>query len=118
MAAADVLQEMLLQTHRGLIRVFPAIPARWATEGAEFSRFRGERGVLVSSRIEHGHVQAIELYAERSGDWSVYNAFAEGVLMMETDDGTPAHFIHCPANSCFPIRLSTGLSYTIIAAGT
>jgi hypothetical protein len=40
---------MLLQTYRGRIRVFPAVPERWRTPGVSFARLPAEGGYLVSA---------------------------------------------------------------------
>jgi alpha-L-fucosidase 2 len=61
MCAADVLQEMLLQTYNGIIRVFPAIPEEWAKSEVSFSGFRGESGIIISSKIKAGNLEYILL---------------------------------------------------------
>ena len=59
-AAADVLHSLLLQSYRGVIRLFPAVPARF--EGnAVFHRLRAERGFLVTSRMTAGAVCFVQL---------------------------------------------------------
>ena len=61
-AAAAGLQEMLLQSYSGTIRVFPAVPASW--RDASFKGLRAEGAFLVSAERKDGTVQSIEIVAE------------------------------------------------------
>lgn len=51
MSAADSLQEMLLKTHNHVIEPFFAVPQSWKENGAAFSTFRGEDGMLISAEL-------------------------------------------------------------------
>ncbi len=64
-AAAAGIQEMLLQSQRGVIRVFPAIPQSWAN--ASFGTLRAEGAFLVSAEKAGGKVQRIEIMSEKGG---------------------------------------------------
>lgn len=64
-AAAAGLHEMLLQSHRGRIEVFPAVPDAWTDCAFEGLRARG--GVLVSARRVDGAVTEVRLHAEHDG---------------------------------------------------
>lgn len=64
-AFASGLQEMLLQSHAGVIRVFPAIPASW--KNTSFKDLRAEGAFLVSAVQENGRVSRIEIRAEKEG---------------------------------------------------
>jgi len=50
--AAQAMQEMLLQSWGGVIRVFPAVPAAWSE--VAFDDLRAEGAILVSARREAG----------------------------------------------------------------
>jgi hypothetical protein len=50
--AARAIQDMLLQSHGGIIRVFPAVPAKW--RDAVFHRLRAEGAFRVSASREAG----------------------------------------------------------------
>lgn len=56
MCAADALQEMLLQSEKGMLDLFPAIPDEWQEEKVSFRHFRAEGGILVSAVLEKGQV--------------------------------------------------------------
>lgn len=112
MAAADALQEMLLQTNNGVIRPFPAVPKEWWTNGAEFHQFRGEMGVLVSGRIAAGQLDYVELFAEKcDGIYKVENRFNSEKLVME-HNGTIIE-ITCEIGSELTVRLCKGETCTI-----
>jgi hypothetical protein len=57
LAAAEAIQDMLLQSWGGVIRVFPAVPAEWSE--AVFHDFRAEGAFLVSALRRCGTTQWI-----------------------------------------------------------
>ncbi len=72
-AAAAGLQEMLLQSYSGTIRVFPAIPARW--KDVSFKTLRAEGAFLVSAERQDGTTQRVEIVAEKGGLLRIENPF-------------------------------------------
>ncbi|QJD87118.1 glycosyl hydrolase family 95 catalytic domain-containing protein [Cohnella herbarum] len=114
MAAADALQEMLLQTNLGVIRLFPAIPRSWQMNGAEFQRFRGEMGVLVSAKIFAGKLEYAELHAEIAGAFQLENLFGSEKLTLDTD-GIRTDIL-CPAGSVITIALEKDQICRIVAS--
>jgi alpha-L-fucosidase 2 len=64
-AFASGLQEMLIQSHTGIIRVFPAVPASW--KEASFKNLRAEGAFLVSAELKNGKIIRIEILAEKDG---------------------------------------------------
>lgn len=75
-AAAAGLQEMLLQSYSGTIRLFPAIPARW--RDVSFHGLRAEGAFVVSAIRMDGLVHAVEITAETGGRLCLENPFGEG----------------------------------------
>jgi alpha-L-fucosidase 2 len=63
MALMMTVNEMLMQSHRGSIRVFPAVPDSFV---AGFDGLRARDGFLVSARRTAEGVQWIEIVAERA----------------------------------------------------
>ncbi len=61
-AFAAGVQEMLLQSHNGIVRVFPAIPADWQNE-VSFKNLRSEGAFLISA--EYG--KNVKIMAEQGG---------------------------------------------------
>jgi alpha-L-fucosidase 2 len=72
-AFASGLQEMLLQSDNGLVRVFPAIPEAWST--ASFVDLRAEGAFLISARRSGGAVDQVRIRSERGGLLRVQNPF-------------------------------------------
>jgi alpha-L-fucosidase 2 len=82
-AFAAGLQEMLLQSHTGLVRVFPAVPPGWMD--ASFEGLRAEGAFLISARLAGGKVREVRVRAERGGNLRLANPFHEPILL----DGKP-----------------------------
>ncbi|HOH31274.1 MAG TPA: hypothetical protein PLC40_16455, partial [Candidatus Hydrogenedentes bacterium] len=61
-AAAAGLNEMLLQSHAGVIRVFPAIPKSW--DNVSFSTLRAAGAFLVSASRENSRTTSITIQSE------------------------------------------------------
>jgi alpha-L-fucosidase 2 len=72
-AFAAGIQEMLLQSHAGAIRVFPAVPAAW--RDASFRTLRARGAFLVSARKSGGTVQEVEVISEKGGTLRLRNPF-------------------------------------------
>ena len=64
-AFAAGVQEMLLQSHTGVIQVFPAIPDEW--ENVSFSQLRAMGGHLVSATLQDGQLTELKVYSEQGG---------------------------------------------------
>jgi alpha-L-fucosidase 2 len=72
-AAAAGLQEMLLQSYSGTVRVFPAVPASW--KDASFRNLRAEGAFVVGAEREGGATQSVEILAEKGGLLRLENPF-------------------------------------------
>lgn len=56
---AEAIHLMLLQSYGGVIRVFPAVPARWTN--ASFHDLRAEGAFLISARREEGRTTHVRI---------------------------------------------------------
>ncbi len=83
-AAAAGLQEMLLQSHSGTIRLFPAVPARW--KDASFKTLRAEGAFLVSAQRRNGVTQSVQIVAEKGGLLRLETPFAGATFMVTGAD--------------------------------
>jgi len=72
-AAAAAVQEMLLQSYSGTIRVFPAIPAAW--KDVSFTTLRAEGAFLISANRCGGLTERIEILSEKGGTCRLENPF-------------------------------------------
>jgi hypothetical protein len=72
-AAAAGVQEMLLQSYSGTIRIFPAVPATWRE--VSFNTLRAEGAFLISAEKVGGRVVRVEVKAEKGGECRLENPF-------------------------------------------
>ena len=77
-AFASAIQEMLIQSHTGIVHIFPAIPKDW--QEASFDKLRTEGAFLVSADKKKGNVQLIKIYSEKGGTIKIKNPFASNSL--------------------------------------
>ncbi|MGZ5453924.1 MAG: glycosyl hydrolase family 95 catalytic domain-containing protein, partial [Candidatus Aminicenantales bacterium] len=75
-AFAAGIQEMLLQSHTGVIRVFPAVPATW--RDVSFDSLRAEGGFLVSAGKKDGKLVEVRIRSENGGQLRLENPFPGG----------------------------------------
>lgn len=64
-AAAAGIQEMLLQSHRGKILLFPAVPDSW--KDISFTTLRAQGAFLVSATRVDGQLSRVEIVSEKGG---------------------------------------------------
>lgn len=57
---------MLLQSHTGIIRVFPAVPDSW--QDVSFRNLRAQGAFLVSAEKRDGRVVSVEIRSEKGGE--------------------------------------------------
>lgn len=84
-AFASGVQEMLLQSHTGIIQVFPAIPQNW--ENVSFENLRAMGGFLVSAVRESGKVTHLKVYSEKGGSFKIISPNTGQLLTHETQPG-------------------------------
>jgi alpha-L-fucosidase 2 len=83
-AYAAALMEMLLQSQRGIIRVFPALPDSW--KDASFVGLRAEGAFLVSAVMRNSEVSEVEIHSEAGGLCRLKNPF-QGPVVLTSDAG-------------------------------
>ncbi|MNO17920.1 hypothetical protein D3C76_76220 [compost metagenome] len=76
-ALPAVINECLLQSYNGALRLFPNWPSH---QKAEFHTLRATGGFLVSAAIEAGEVQWIEITSEAGGPLSFYIPWEAGAV--------------------------------------
>lgn len=68
---AAAIQEMLLQSHGGEIRLLPALPAAWSSGSVAGLRARG--GFVINIRWQAGELEAAEIYSTSTRDCTLYS---------------------------------------------
>jgi alpha-L-fucosidase 2 len=77
-AFAQGVHELLLQSRRGYLQVFPAVPRSW--KNVSFTNLRGEGAFLVSASIENNVPVKVKIVAEQGGILSIRLPFRTWVL--------------------------------------
>jgi len=89
---------MLIQSHTGVVKLFPAIPAEW--KDVRFTTLRAEGAFLVSAKMEKGEVTTIDILSEKGGELKIDNPYRNtefncsvkykldgGILSIHTEPG-------------------------------
>ncbi len=74
-AFASAIQEMLIQSHTGVVKIFPAIPESW--NDASFTNLRTYGAFLVSAQKENGVLSSVEITSEKGGEILLENPFGK-----------------------------------------
>ncbi|MBD0831629.1 glycosyl hydrolase family 95 catalytic domain-containing protein [Aestuariibaculum sediminum] len=72
-AFAAGIQEMLIQSHTGIINIFPAIPKSW--KDVSFNDLRTFGAFLISAEKINGTVVSVKIKSEKGGELKLYNPF-------------------------------------------
>ncbi len=72
-AFASGIQEMLLQSHTDVVRIFPAVPNSW--KNAAFKQLRAQGAFLISAEMKDGAVTNVTINSEKGGEISLQNPF-------------------------------------------
>jgi hypothetical protein len=75
-AFASAINDMLIQSHTGIVKIFPAIPKSW--KNASFSKLRTVGAFLISSEMKDGNVVQVEIESVTGGIISLQNPFPSG----------------------------------------
>lgn len=90
-AYAAGLQEMLLQSHTGIINVFPAVPAEW--KDISFERLRAVGAFLVSAEKKGGKVTKLSVFSEKGGLLKIRHPQTGEIIERETKAGELCQWI-------------------------
>lgn len=74
---AEAVQEMLMQYHHGILRLFPATPKTWEEQGCSFKGFYLDKDVQVSASLTSGK---IECNIENNGEAKELKVFVFGEI--------------------------------------
>jgi len=92
-AFASGIHEMLIQSHTGVIRLFPAIPSSW--KDLSFRTLRTEGAFLVSASKVNGICTHVEITAENSGELRLADPFSDqdnpDILEFKLEKGETIH---------------------------
>lgn len=77
-AFAQGIHEMLLQSHKGFIEIFPAIPTDW--KNVSFNTLRTEGAFLVSATKENGVISEVKVTPENGGELKIKLPFKTWIV--------------------------------------
>ena len=78
---AAPLQEMMLQSWDGALRIFPAWPKNL---DARFESFRAEGAFLVSAAWSQGQVAELSVRSERGATCRIYSPWPRGIRVSDS----------------------------------
>ncbi|BEG98031.1 glycosyl hydrolase family 95 catalytic domain-containing protein [Bacteroides sedimenti] len=84
-ACASAIQEMLMQSHTGVIKLFPALPHNW--KDASFKRFRAMGAFLVSAVYQNCSVKEFTVESEKGGLLRMENPYTGELIEKEMKAG-------------------------------
>jgi len=88
-AFASGIHEMLLQSHTGIVYLFPAIPMSW--KDVSFRTLRTEGAFLISATKEFGSCTRVEITAQKGGTIHLADPFSNKpdreILEIEMEKG-------------------------------
>ncbi|KFZ76612.1 hypothetical protein ED92_41530 [Amycolatopsis sp. MJM2582] len=113
LSAAQSLHDMLVQSWGGVIRLFPAVPAKWAD--AALRDFRTEGAFLVSASRQGGKTRWVKITSE-AGAPCVLRADLDGELTVRDRWGRPKRWRRLP-NGDVRIDLRRGEEAVVHRAG-
>lgn len=84
-AEAAGIQEMLMQSHRGKILLFPAIPENW--KNVSFTTLRAQGAFLVSAERTDGKTRQVEIISEMGGTCTLISPFSGKEIILKMQPG-------------------------------
>ena len=91
-AFASGVQEMLLQSHTGVVKVFPAIPKAW--KNVSFDHLRAMGAFLISAKMEDGKVVRLSVYSEQGGDLTILSPMSGKIEKYQMKKGETLELVH------------------------
>jgi alpha-L-fucosidase 2 len=82
-AYAAGIQEMLLQSYDGLVRIFPAVPESW--ENVSFKKLRARGAFLISAQKKKGKTKFVQIFSEKGGDLILEYPFPVEDMLIKGD---------------------------------
>ena len=109
------VQEMLLQSWDGAIRLFPAWPRRL---DAGFTTFRAEGAFLVSASLNSGRVESVSIHSERGRPCCVASPWEAGCVVRDIDGKDVATTVEPKSDDADWVRFETqpGVTYELTPA--
>ena len=111
------INEMLLQSVEGKIRIFPAIPDEWGNETLAFKLW-AENGFLVSAvRNNNGQIEPFNIKSKLGNECFLVNPWIEKEIVVKSSSGK-AIKVRKNKDDVYYFRTKEGEEYSILPAGS
>jgi alpha-L-fucosidase 2 len=90
-AFASAVQEMLIQSHKGVVKLFPAIPSDW--QDVSFNTLRTYGAFLISASMENGEVNNVKIVSEKGDETVLDNPFGNAEFSCDKEFEEDGQFI-------------------------
>lgn len=84
-AFAAGIQEMLLQSHRKEINLFPALPTKW--ENVSFENLRTRGAFLITAELKGGKLNVLKVVSEKGGELLLKSRFLPDIISKKMAPG-------------------------------
>lgn len=84
----EFINNMLLQSSNGFIKVFP----NWTNEDAGFTRLREKGAYVISSEMKDGQVQGVEITSEKGQDVKLVNPWGTENVVVTDSQGNEIEY--------------------------
>lgn len=108
--AGAAVNEMLLQSQGGKMRVFPAVPPGWT---ASFKSLRARGGFLISASMKRGRVRRIEVDSTCGGVLEIVNPFSISRVVVEDVKAGEARRLRVPCGRTIRLKTRAARCYVI-----
>ena len=106
------LQEMMLESYGGVLRLFPCWPR---AVPAAFTTFRAEGAFLVSASIAGGTVTGVEILSEKGGACRLYSPWDAGLAVRDAAGDAVA--VEGPTEGIYSFAAQTGGRFALAPSG-
>ena len=105
-AFAQGIHELLIQSHKGYIELFPAVPDSWMN--VSFATLRTEGAFLISAKKENGIIRSVTIHSEAGGILSLKLPLGDWVM-----DGIDSRLLTLDERKFFIIAMKRGQNITL-----
>jgi hypothetical protein len=102
------LQEMMLQSFGGVLRIFPCWPKEVP---ASFTTFRAEGAFLVSASMQDGIVTSLSILSEKGGPCRLYSPWEDGLTVRDAAGHAVA--VEGPTEGIYSFETQAAERYTL-----
>lgn len=104
------VQEMLLQSHDGVIRLFPAVPSRWYDVGF---KLLAVGGFLITAELRGGKIQSCLISSLAGSDCEIESPWSEGLTVRDVS----SMILVASGSGIVRFQTRVGSQYLVVPSG-